>query len=60
MAILSWVVFPLVAPDAASDPLGAGVTRVVLLTLGLIWQFVLSMIVVRQESDPSNPPRCRS
>jgi membrane protease YdiL (CAAX protease family) len=49
MAILSWVVFPLVAPDFASDPLGSGVTRVVLLTLGLIWEFVLSMIVVRQE-----------
>ena len=49
MAILSWVVFPFVAPDFDSDPLGAGVTRVVLLTLGLIWQFALSMIVVRQE-----------
>jgi uncharacterized protein len=49
MAVLSWVVFPLVAPDFASDPLGSGVTRVVLLTLGLIWQFILSMIVVRRE-----------
>jgi len=49
MAILSWIVFPLVAPDFVSDPLGSGVTRVVLLTLGLIWLFVLSMIVVRQE-----------
>jgi membrane protease YdiL (CAAX protease family) len=49
MAVLSWVAFPLIAPDFASDPLGAGVTRVILLTLGLIWLFVLSMIVVRQE-----------
>jgi membrane protease YdiL (CAAX protease family) len=49
MALLSWIVFPQVAPDFASDPLGSGVTRVVLLTLGLIWLFVLSMIVVRQE-----------
>ena len=49
MAVLSWVVFPLVAPDFESDSLGSGVTRVVLLTLGLVWQFVLSMIIVRQE-----------
>ena len=49
MAILSWVVFPLMAPDFESDPLGSSVTRVVLLTLGLIWLFVLSMIIVRQE-----------
>jgi membrane protease YdiL (CAAX protease family) len=49
MAILGWVVFPLMAPDFESDPLGSSVTRVVLLTLGMIWLFVLSMILVRQE-----------
>jgi uncharacterized protein len=49
MGILGWIVFPLVAPDFESDPLEFGVTRVVLLTLGLIWLFVLSMIIVRQE-----------
>lgn len=49
MAILSWIVFPLLAPDFKSDPLGSGVTRVVLLTLGLIWLFALSMIIVRRE-----------
>src|ERR687898_1411521 len=49
MGILSWVVFPAVSPDVGSDPLGAGVTRVVLLTVGLIWLFVLSMIIVRRE-----------
>ena len=49
MGILSWVVFPAVSPDFGSDPLGAGVTRIVLLTVGLIWLFVLSMIIVRQE-----------
>ena len=43
MGILSWIVFPLLAPDFESDPLGSGVTRLVLLTLGLIWSFVLSM-----------------
>lgn len=49
MVILSWVVFPLLSPDFKSDPLGAGVTRTILLTLGLIWLFVFSMIIVRQE-----------
>jgi hypothetical protein len=45
MGILSWIAFPLVAPDFDSDPLAFGVTRVVLLTLGLVWLFVLSMII---------------
>jgi membrane protease YdiL (CAAX protease family) len=49
MAILSWIVFPLVAPDFESDPLAFGVTRLVLITLGLVWLFVLSMIIVRRE-----------
>ena len=49
MALLGWVVFPLLASDSGSNPLGFGVTRLVLLTLGLIWLFVLSMIVVRRE-----------
>jgi len=49
MGILSWIVIPLVAPDFGSDPLGSGVTRIVLLALGLIWLFVLSMIIVRRE-----------
>lgn len=49
MAILSWIVFPAVSPDYRSDPIGAGVMRVVLLTFGLMWLFVLSMIIVRQE-----------
>ena len=49
MGILSWIVFPAVSPDAESDPLGAGVTRIAVLTIGLIWLFVLSLIIVRQE-----------
>jgi membrane protease YdiL (CAAX protease family) len=49
MGILSWIVFPAVSPDSEADPLGAGVTRIALLTIGLIWLFVLSMIIVRQE-----------
>ena len=49
MGVLSWIIFPAVSPDFNSDPLGAGVTRFVLLLIGLIWLFVLSMIIVRQE-----------
>jgi membrane protease YdiL (CAAX protease family) len=49
MGILGWIAFPLLAPDFESDPFGSGVTRVVLLTLGLMWLFVLSMIIVRRE-----------
>jgi membrane protease YdiL (CAAX protease family) len=47
MAILGWVVYPALA--AKSDLLGSAVIRVTLLTVGLIWQFVLSMIIVYQE-----------
>ena len=49
MGILGWIIFPLLAPDVESDPLRSGVTRLVLLTLGLVWLFVLSMIIVRRE-----------
>src|ERR687893_2444306 len=49
MGILSWIFFPLLAPDFESDPLEFGVTRLVLITLGLVWLFVLSMIIVRRE-----------
>src|ERR671911_1930689 len=49
MGILGWIVLPLLASDSGSDPLGFGVTRMVLLTLGLVWLFVLSMIMVHRE-----------
>jgi membrane protease YdiL (CAAX protease family) len=49
MGTLGWIVAPLLAPDFDSDPLGSGVTRIVLIMLGLIWLFVLSMIIVRRE-----------
>jgi membrane protease YdiL (CAAX protease family) len=49
MGILGWIVSPRLAPAFESDPLGAGVTRLVLLALGLTWLFLLSMIVVRRE-----------
>ena len=49
MGILGWIVSPLVAPDFQSYPLEFGVTRIVLIALGLVWLFVLSMIIVRRE-----------
>ena len=49
MGVLSWIVFPALSPDFGSDPLRAGVTRIVLLTCGLMWLFVLSVIIVRHE-----------
>ncbi len=49
MGLLGWVVFARVAPDAATDPLGAGATRLALLTLGMIWSCILSLLIVRQE-----------
>src|SRR5829696_2711574 len=49
MGILGWIVFPLLAPDSELEPLGFGVSRLVLLALGLVWLFVLSMIIVRRE-----------
>jgi uncharacterized protein len=49
MGVLGWIALPLLASDSGSDPLGFGVTRLVLLALGLVWVFVLSMIIVRRE-----------
>jgi membrane protease YdiL (CAAX protease family) len=49
MGILSWIVLPPVAPDFESDPFAFAVTLVVLLALGLVWLFALSMIIVRRE-----------
>ena len=49
MGVLGWIVFPALSPDVESDPIGAGVTRFVLITIGLVWLFTLSMIIVRLE-----------
>lgn len=49
MGVLSWIVFPVISPDYRTDPLGAGVIRMILLLIGLVWLFVLSMIIVRRE-----------
>ena len=49
MGLLSYVVTPVLVPELESDPLGAAFTRVGLITVGLIWQFVLSMIIIYRE-----------
>ena len=47
MGILGWVVAPALSADL--DPLAAATTRLWTLMVGLIWEIVLSMIIVRQE-----------
>jgi hypothetical protein len=51
MAVLSWMLIPALAPDFETDPLGSGVTRVALMTLGLAWQFALAMLIVYCEEN---------
>lgn len=50
MGILGWIVAPALTPDIASNPVGAVVTRLGVLTVGLIWLFVLSLIIVYREA----------
>ena len=47
MGLLGWVVFP--ALSAGLAPLDAGLFRMKLLTVGLVWQFVLAMIILYRE-----------
>jgi len=47
MGIIGWVVAPALSAD--KDPLAAATTRMWAITVGLIWLFVLSMIIVRRE-----------
>ena len=49
MGILSYVVYPALAPDPMADPLGAGRIRLILMTAGLVWQFILAMLIVYRE-----------
>ena len=49
MGILSLVVYPALTPDRAANPLGAAVTRTILMLAGLVWQFVLAMLFVYRE-----------
>ena len=49
MGILGWIVSPRLVAIVGADPLEAGVTRLALLTSGLAWQFILSLVIVRRE-----------
>jgi len=52
MGILGWLVAPALSPDMSVDPIGAAAVRMGSLTLGLVWLFVLSMLIVwREEGD---------
>jgi membrane protease YdiL (CAAX protease family) len=50
MALLGWVVNSALAPSIDRAAGIQGIARVVLLTLGLMWQFILSMIIVYREA----------
>lgn len=52
MGILGWIIAPALTPDIEANPVRAVVTRYSVLTVGLIWQFILAlMIVYREEGD---------
>jgi hypothetical protein len=46
MGILGWIIAPDLSPDIESNPVGAVVTRLAALTLGLIWLFILSLMMI--------------
>jgi uncharacterized protein len=47
MWLLGWVAYPSMSADLA--PMDAGLLRMKLLTVGLVWQFVLAMIILYRE-----------
>jgi uncharacterized protein len=47
MWLLSWVAYPVLS--AGLPPLDAGLLRYKLLTIGLVWEFVLAMIILYRE-----------
>jgi membrane protease YdiL (CAAX protease family) len=47
MWILGWLVYPALSQSLA--PVDAGLLRIKLFTVGLIWQFVLSMLILYRE-----------
>lgn len=52
MGILGLVVYPALTPDRLTDPLGAAIIRLILMAAGLVWVFVLAMLIVyREEGD---------
>lgn len=59
MALLGWAVTPVLAPVIDRTAGITGVARVILLTLGLMWQFILSMIIVYREAGGLSWPAIR-
>lgn len=47
MWLLGWVMYPAMSADLA--PMDAGLLRMKLMAVGLIWQFVLAMIILHRE-----------
>lgn len=47
MWILGWVAYP--ALSAGLAPMDAGLLRMKLITVGMVWQFILSMIILHRE-----------
>lgn len=53
MWLLGWAVYP--AVSGGLKPTDAGLLRIELLTAGLVWQFVLSMIILYREEGDIRP-----
>ena len=47
MWLLGWVVYP--AMSVGASPAEAGLMRIKLLTAGLVWEFILAMIILYRE-----------
>jgi membrane protease YdiL (CAAX protease family) len=59
MALLGWIVNPLVAGPIDGRAGIPGTARVLLMTLGLAWQFVLVLLLVRHEAGALSWPVLR-
>jgi membrane protease YdiL (CAAX protease family) len=47
MWVLGWLIYPYLG--AGLEPVDAGLLRIKLITLGLVWEFVLSMLILYRE-----------
>jgi len=57
MWLLGWVAYPTLSVDL--PPINAGLLRVKLLAIGLIWQFVLAMMILYREEGDIRPKTMR-
>jgi len=49
MGALVYFVNPIVSPSLESNPFGAAISRISLITVGLLWQFILTLIIINRE-----------